>query len=443
MAYKRIEGLDRAGMLLAQGITGYQERKNREEDQAAMARIFSSMLGGGGAAAAGAAAGGSGGSATASGAPNGLGAMGLSGVNPDDLARVMSSKTFDPSLLAQLLKGSGAQKTYQTMAGDQAAKFLGLDSFSGGAIQVGADGKVDVIVTPPDLKDKQRPTSIADGWYYDPATKQINRLPGYMEDKMALARAGKSSTNVNVSPTAIYKDTQGAAANPLYKASSDAAVKTMTEADDAINDLQNIQSLNRTLEGLNTGTFTEAKSAVLKGLQGLGLDIDPNQVSNVEAARNISADLILKRMKALGGNDTTEERDWVQSATPSTLMSPGGRKMVEYIQERRAARLDKQATFEGDIAQKVIDGTVSPGEARRLARENALHLVEQDKKTWNPPVQSAAAGTTPTVSTGSNAPTVSGGPKTITDEAGYNALKSGEAFLWKDKDGNVRQGVKP
>lgn len=430
---QRITGLDDALGYVAQGITNWKAQRQQDQEKEALVRILQGVLGQQASAGGAPAAAGSGTPGAAAASP--AGNMGLAGVDPKDLAMVMASKNFDPTMLVSMLKTGGAQKSFQNLSGKDAAAYLGLPSFEGGTIQVDQNtGKVDVVVKPPELGTTKRPTSLGEGWYYDPTDEQVKRFPGYMEDRMALARAGSSSTNVNVSPTAIYKDTAGAAANPLYKASSEAAVATMGEADSAIKELQQIKSLNRTLDGMETGPFTEMKTQALKTLKQMGYDIDPGAISQVETAKNISADLILQRMKLLGGNDTAEERDWIQNATPSVLMTPGGRKTVEYIQERRAKRLDRQASFEGDLAQKVADGAMAPGEARRQARGYAQQQIEEDAQTWNPPKITAGTGA-PVVSTGKNAP---GKPTPVTSKAEYDALPSGAPFVWKGKP-----GVKP
>jgi len=313
-------------------------------------------------------------------------------------AALLASDSFDKLLqgaLSSKIGGAG----YQHLAGSQAAQFLGVDpkDFEGGVIQVSPEGKIDTVIAPPKLTEGKGPKSLGNGWIWSDK-EGLSRLPNYLEEEMALRAAGGTRVTTQVSPTAIYNATQGAAATPYYQETGKALASTQTDADKAQGQLQNIRELNRTLEGINTGSFTETKTEILKKLQALGVKVDPKSVASVEAARDLTATAVLDRMKALGGNDTTEEREWVQTATPGVLMTPEGRKMAEYITARRVKRLDKLARIDGTLADQVVSEKLLPSEARNKAREERAKVMEDEAKSWNPPTAGGkGASATPKV----------------------------------------------
>jgi hypothetical protein len=94
---------------------------------------------------------------------------------------------------------------------------------------------------------------LPDGSYINPDTKEkIFDPEAYARDLQGKA-TGATRVQTNVSPTAIYKDTTGAAANPFYTETGKALVGSMNDASEQQKTLGSVQELNRTLEGIGTG----------------------------------------------------------------------------------------------------------------------------------------------------------------------------------------------
>jgi hypothetical protein len=162
---------------------------------------------------------------------------------------------------------------------------------------------------------------------------------------------------------------------------------------------------------------------VLKYAQQLGWKGNENEIASVEAAGEISSGMILGKMKQLGGNDTEEERNFLQAATPSVIVTPEGRKTMEYIQQRRTARARKQAQFDGKLSKELFEGNMDPAQVHAMSQEHRARLIEEDSKTWKPPIAAKSPQNIPGNITGVPSAAPVAGKKRIKIDAEGNIVR--------------------
>lgn len=123
----------------------------------------------------------------------------------------------------------------------------------------------------------------------------------------------------------------------------DLLTKSYTSAQDASNALQGIQESRKAMQaGAFQGTGAEAKLAVAKFGQALGISIDPEKATNTDYLKSTLGNGLLEKAKTLGSNPSNADASRITDIVGSIGKDPGAMAKILDWQE--------------EMARKAIDG---------------------------------------------------------------------------------------
>lgn len=164
----------------------------------------------------------------------------------------------------------------------------------------------------------------------------------------------KDGTNVNVSvggPQVYTGDRDSAYGKAMGQLAAKDIEGLRNAADKSAEMLRTYDSMNRLLEGIETGTFTGTTTQIVKAAESLGIDTGAwgDNVSAVEAARSLQNQLALQIRNpdsGMGLPGATSNRDiqFLLDSIPSINMTPAGRRAITEVIRGRANLARKLST---------------------------------------------------------------------------------------------------
>jgi hypothetical protein len=123
----------------------------------------------------------------------------------------------------------------------------------------------------------------------------------------------------------------------------DLLTKSYTAAQDASNAMQGIQESRKAMQsGAFQGTGAEAKLAVAKFGQAVGINLDPEKVANTDYLKSTLGNGLLEKAKTLGSNPSNADASRITDIVGSIGKDPNAMKKILDWQE--------------EMARKAIDG---------------------------------------------------------------------------------------
>lgn len=159
----------------------------------------------------------------------------------------------------------------------------------------------------------------------------------------------------------------------------DLLTKSYTSAQDASNALQGIQESRKAMQaGAFQGTGAEAKLAVAKFGQALGISIDPEKATNTDYLKSTLGNGLLEKAKTLGSNPSNADASRITDIVGSIGKDPGAMsKILDWQEEMARKAIDGHNTRVGqaeangfkpqfDMRVKAPDGQATPKVAKVL-----------------------------------------------------------------------------
>lgn len=197
----------------------------------------------------------------------------------------------------------------------------------------------------------------------------------------------------------------------------EAANTSIDEADGILSDVSQMAAL---VNRVDSGSFAETKLTLQKTMQAMGMDVDLSGIANAEAMKAKGMDFVMKRIAQTKGAISEKEMAAFAKASPGIMNTPEGNRrilaLVKNVTDRMKAEAEAVREAYGnnpDISVKELDDV-------KFAARKAFGTVVPDFGPVSP-----------------NAAQPTGGAVQINDDAGYNALPSGQLFI--DPEGNVRK----
>lgn len=216
-----------------------------------------------------------------------------------------------------------------------------------------------------------KPMHLGGGVLYDPATGKVTTVDEVQQRELARSKAGATSIQQNISPTAIYKSEEGKSMEELFGSLGKGIAGQQDLASQAAQTATTIGQLNKELEGVPTGMGAEARTQMLKALKATGLSDDAAnaELAKREAAGRVSGGMVMDQLNAMKGPATEREREYLQQITPGIATTPQGRARMESIARHQAERARAKADASASIANEVQQRQLPIGDAQKKLRE--------------------------------------------------------------------------
>ena len=202
--------------------------------------------------------------------------------------------------------------------------------------------------------------------YSDADVARINAA--MLENKKGVAKAGANNiTQTNYSPDAAEAFAKASG----KKIGEDAAdIQTNLDALESIREAADLVK-----QGIFTGAYAEAEKALAKYSRGVIGSL--GKVENTEQFKANIANVVLPAMKMLGGNDTKEEREYLENMLAGNVKLE--EKAIKNILnsamgkiERRIERIKAQATSASPNWQPPMEGTVPNEQTKPKPRRKVV-----------------------------------------------------------------------
>lgn len=153
----------------------------------------------------------------------------------------------------------------------------------------------------------------------------------------------------------------------------DLLTKSYTSAQDASNAMQGIQESRKAMQsGAFQGTGAEAKLAVAKFGQAVGINLDPEKVANTDYLKSTLGNGLLEKAKTLGSNPSNADASRITDIVGSIGKDPNAMKKILDWQEEMAVKSieghnSRVGQAEGNGFASQFDMRVKRPEARPAA----------------------------------------------------------------------------
>lgn len=195
-------------------------------------------------------------------------------------------------------------------------------------------------------------------------------VPNAAYQQFELEKASRSAAR---SVTNVINKQEGKEAEAVGKFFGESYADVLKGGMNAQGALNRYNRLDQLLDGVDTGKFAPLGLEVAKGMQSLGLNIDPN-LANKEAAVALSSEIALQLRNPAGGAGmpgamSDADRNFLAGMVPGIEKTPQGRKLILQTAKQLAKRDIEVANLARQYRQK--RGTIDEGFYQELEQYSA------------------------------------------------------------------------